>query len=326
MKSEMSKMPEEQRREFELHENSRWRTMCGLMDRAREALVSARFASYTIIPPSWQQDKSGLGVAGFKFERLLPKLQEKAEAEGFSWSENKLDLLWGAENRRKAKDANPPSGSDSDSDDSDESSDDEDDSDSDAESSDVQSKPLFYVDTNPTPINLNGSTPKVDKKQKKNKKNKETEAVSEDSGAATKSKKRASEEPAEQNFTKKSKSTPAEPAPVDFTAVEAQSQAEVEAGLKAKEKELQDQAQAEASKEERSKLSKSEKKRKRNSDGIQGIVESFKKKQKLELRKKEKAAEATASEELPGTGGKKSKKRKAESEGDGKSKKSRAED
>ena len=163
MRSEMNGMDGERRRQFELNENSRWRTICGLMDRARETLVAARFASKSIIPPSWQKDKSGLGVTGFMFEPLLPELQAKAEAEGIYWNDNKLDRLWGIPRRQKAQVSDPSSNSESDEESSDEDNDNEDvelsiageEEEEEAESDHAKSNPYFIVDTEPTPVNLN---------------------------------------------------------------------------------------------------------------------------------------------------------------------------
>jgi hypothetical protein len=341
MKSEMVKMTEEQRKQFELNEDSKWRTICGLMDRARETLVAARFASMTIIPPSWQKDKSGLGVTGLKFERLVPALREKAEAEGIFWNDNKPERLWGIPKNKKAttSDTQSESGSeggssdeesDSDSEDSAPDSEDEREEEEAGSSELAESNPFFIIDTKPTPVNLNGSTPKS-KKETKAKIHKDAEPASADPTPAKKGKKRSNEvEPEEPSSAKKSKGAPIDPASIDFAAVEAQLHAEVEAGLKAKEREQQDQAahiESREPKEEKIKLSKKEKKRKRDSDGIQAIVESFKKKQRREERKKEKAAQATASGASAREEGKKSKKRKAEQgEDEGKSKKARAEE
>lgn len=334
MKSEMNGMSEEQKTEFELAENSRMRTMCGLMDRARGTLVSARFASKSIIPPSWQKDKSGLGVTGLKYEPLLPKLQEKAEAAGIYWNENKLDQLWGNQMKKKATSGPTDSSSESSSEESsDEDSDSEDSEVSEEEADDekdgsngVESNQFFVVDTKPTPVDLTGATPKS-KKEKKSKKAKGTESTSADSIPAKKSRKRSSDDDVEQPTSpKKSKATAEDLANVDFTAVEAQLQAEVEAGMKAKEKELQKKAsQIEEESEELAK-SKKEKKRKRNSDGTQAVVDSLKKKQRLEVRQKNKD-EVAASGDSAGKASKKSKKRKAEEDDtEGKTKKSRAEE
>jgi hypothetical protein len=326
MQSEMKNMGEEQRREFELGGDSKWRTVCGLMDRARETLVAARLASHTIIPPSWQEDKAGLGVTGFKFERLLPRLQKKAEAGGFSWGDNKLDSLWGGSTRQRAEcsDSRSESSSTEDSGESESDSDHSDVSDSEDEGEgtksgeDKSAKPLFFIDTNPTPVNTDGSMPEKstkEKRPKKDKKDKKPEPVSAESTPSNRSKKRTSEDPEESNPTKKTKVSRPGSSNVDFTAIEAQLQAEVEAGLKAKEQELQDQAR------------KREKKRKRNSDGVHAVVDSFKKRQKLELREKAKTIASAASEDSPAKGGKKSKKRKAENgEDEGKIKKAKGDD
>jgi hypothetical protein len=333
MGSEMNNMVGEQRKQFELNENSRWRTICGLMDRARETLVAARFASKSIIPPSWQKNKSGLGVTGFKFEPLLPKLQAKAEAEGIYWTDDRLEKLWGIPRRRKAK---GPGLSDSDS--NEESSQGEDDSDdSDASSSeeeeeqaganDAESNPYFVIDTEPTPVNRNGSTSKKSKKEKKPKKEKSAGPSSADPTPAKKSRKRPREDEAdERSSAKKPKMSAVDPSSVDFTAVEAQLHAEVEAGLKARQVEEQKQARDDEEKPKggKAKLTRKEKrKRKRESDGIQAIIDSFKKKQRLEVG--EKMPDATVSGEVNTKTEKKSKKRKAEKDGDeGRSKKLKA--
>jgi hypothetical protein len=330
MRSEMNGMVGEDKKQFELSERSRWRTICLMMDQSREALVTARFASKRIIPPSWQREKNGLGVKGLKYEPLLPQLREKARAEGIAWNEDRSDLSWGPTTNKK------PAGSDSasESSSSDESEGDGEDTEmSDAEEGDsketepkgADSNPFFVIDTKPTP--LNGETRKKSKKGNQSKdRDKDKEAISDPPAAtaaatptsAKKNKKRSKDDDTDEpHSTKKSKDSPAttsqEPTRVDFAAVEAQLHAEVKAGLKAK--------------EERVKLTKKEKKRKRNSDGIQAIVESFKKKQRLEGRQMAKAEEAVTSDEPVRKVFKKDKKRKVDHESDeGKSKRLRAED
>jgi hypothetical protein len=334
MRSEMNNMVGEQRKQFELNGNSRWRTICGLMDRARETLVAARFASKSVIPSSWQKDKSGLGVTGFKFEPLLPKLQAKAEAEGIYWTDDRLEKLWGIPRRQKAK---GPGLSDSDS--NEESPQGEDDSDSsDASSSeeeeqaganDAESNPYFVVDTEPTPVNHNGSTPKKSK-EKRPKKEKSADPSSADPTPAKKSKKRSREDEVDElSSAKKSKTSAVDLSSVDFAAVEAQLHAEVEAGLKARQAEEKKQAGDDEEgkpKGGKAKLTRKEKrKRKRESDGIQAIIDSFKKKQRLEVG--EKMPDATVSGEVNTKAEKKSKKRKAEKDGDeGRSKKLKADE
>lgn len=322
MQSDMKNMREEQRREFELGGDSKWRTMCGLVDRARETLVAARFASYTIIPASWQKDTAGLGVTGFKFERLLPKLQKKAEAEGFSWGENKLDSLWGIPPRKAVASSDSALEFNSEEGDTDDESEsnisDSEETTSEGEEEGKQStmarlaKPMFFVDSHPILVNTDCSMPKKGKREKGSKKNRNPEPESAEAISAKKSKKRTSEEPEESSSAKKPKVSQPERANVDFTAVETQLQAEVEAALRAKEQELNDQAR------------KREKKRKRTSDEMQAVANLFKKKQRLELREKTKTIESGVSDDSPAKERKNNRKRKAENgEHEGKSKKAR---
>jgi hypothetical protein len=317
----MSRMVGEDKKQFELSEKSRWRTICLMLDQSREALVAARFASKSIIPPSWQREKNGLGVKGLTYEPLLPRLREKARAEGIVWNEDRSDLSWGRNTNNKSKSAGSDSASVSSSS---HGSDGEDTgmSDAEAESTGADSNPFFVIDTKPTPVNFNGGTHKKSKEGKKSKeKDRDKDAIVSDPPAATdattpasvkKNKKRSKDDDTDElHLTKRSKDASTtisqEPTNVDFAAVEAQLHAEVKAGLKAK--------------EERVKLTRKEKKRKRNSDGIQGIVESFKKKQRLEDRQMAKAQEAATSDKPV------EKKRKGDHESDdGNSKRPRAED
>lgn len=230
------------------------------------------------MPSRTLKDKKGLGVTGTNFEPLGPKLAERAAELGYT-KRGKL-----------GRDPDAVSSTDSDGDtdmsDSSSSSDDDDavvegadfvplnigkkvprfpiveDSGEDKENktavNGVEPNPYFVVDTNPTPVVLNGDGSAKSKKRAKEK-----------DGEGTKSKKAKRKKDA---VSEASQSVPVEPE-VDFTALEAKLQAEVDQAEAAKGQEA-----AESSEEKKSK-----KKRRRSSDGDE-LVE--KKKVKKEKSKK----------------------------------------
>jgi hypothetical protein len=238
------------------------------------------------------KDKKGLGVIGINFEPLGPKLAEKAAELGYT---------------KRGKLGRDPDALSSDSDSDTEMSDSSSSSDGDdavAEGADfvplnigkktprpttgeesaedkenntaangVEPNPYFVVDTNPTPVVLNGR------------------------GTGKKSKKRAKEEDEEvkkSKKVKKEKTVVAEAAAlvntdpeVDFAAIEAKLQAEVEEFEAAKARESQG---AESSEDKKSK-----KKRRRSSDGLDGKAEKKIRKRKSIEGKVEEAPTAEPS-------------------------------
>ncbi|KAN0098180.1 hypothetical protein V8E51_013843 [Hyaloscypha variabilis] len=294
MKTEMEHMPEKQRLEWELGERGNFRVLCEMMDRARQVLVDARRSAQGILPPERLRDKKGLGVKGTEFELLGPKLAQKAAELGYT---------------KRGKLGRDPDAVSSDSDTDTEisnpssSSDDADavtkgadfvplnvgakvprfptveDSGADKEkttTNGVEPNPYFVVDTNPTPVIVNGNgVVKLSKKR-----------ATEDDGEEQKSKK-----------TKKEKHTVSEPAvsfpvepEIDFAAVEAALQAEVEAAEAIKAQE--------AHSAESSENKKSKKKRRRSSDGDE-LVEKKKVKKDSKQVEEESSVNATEPSLLP---------------------------
>lgn len=164
----------------------------------------------------------------------------------------------------------------------------------------VESNPCFMVDTNPTPVNLNGMS-KAGKKRTKEDGDEEVKQVKKfkkENATVTAPKPEANSksEPASASKPKPKSSK------VDFSAIETQLQAEIEAGTKAKEE--RQKAKAEA------KLSKKEKKRKRVSEGdSEKEVKKVKKDRKKEKMKRR--AEDTGDEEVLSDDGSKKKHRVA---------------
>jgi hypothetical protein len=208
--------------------------------------------------------KGGLGMTGKKFEPRGANLIEKSTAEegangqaGSSASDDEefMDTDEEVEDKDSAERLVDKSG---------------------AEEA-AQQNQFFMVDTNPTPVNLNGHASKRGKKRSKG-----------DDGEERKAKK-----------SKIERSTIVEPKPekVDFTAVEAQLKAEIAAGLKAKEE--QEKARAADTK-----LEKKEKKRKRSSTGDAEKEVKKAKKDKTD-RKKRKAEDSGGKKVLSDEGSKK---------------------
>ncbi|KAH7305710.1 hypothetical protein BKA65DRAFT_415564 [Rhexocercosporidium sp. MPI-PUGE-AT-0058] len=319
MKSDMSEMPEKERLEFELGERGNWRVICGMMDRAREVLTSARVAAKGIVPSRHLQDKKGLGVLGTNFEPLGPKLEQKAADIGY-------DPVGKGKLGRNPEDVD----TDGDS----EMTDSSDDSDAEGSENDgvadnadfinleigseiprftsvadepkaseeekpgaVEANPYFVVDVKPTPVNL--TQPPLEKKSRKQIKEEAAEARK----AERKARKAAHE--AAKSAPAKEPTPQPEPEPeVDFAELEATLQAEIAAGTKAQE--------AAEAKEEK----KSEKKRRRSSGVDEEVVEKKAKVEKKE--KKRKAEEDSGAEEAKKVKkDKKEKKRKAEDSADG---------
>jgi hypothetical protein len=235
-----------------------------------------------------------LGVIGINFEPLGPKLAEKAAELGYT-KRGKLGR------DPDAVSSDNDSDSDTEMSDSSSSSDDDDavaegadfvplnigkkpprpptaedsaeDKENNTAANGVESNPYFVVDTNPTPVVLNGK------------------------GTGKKSKKRAKEEDGEgkkSKRVKKEKVAIAEEAKllttdpeVDFAAIEAKLQAEVEEFEATKARESQG---AESSEDKKSK-----KKRRRSSDGLEGKAEKKIKKGKMIETKNDEAPTAELS-------------------------------
>ncbi|KAH9217456.1 hypothetical protein DL95DRAFT_424027 [Leptodontidium sp. 2 PMI_412] len=314
MKSDMADMPEKERLDFELGERGNWRVICGMMDRAREVLTSARVAATGIVPSRHLQDKKGLGVLGTTFEPLGPKLDQKAADIGY-------DPV------RKGKLGRNPEDVDADGDS--EMTDSSDDSDAEGSENDgvadnddfirldigstiprlssvagepkaaeeeksgaVEANPYFVVDVEPTPVNL--TQPALEKKTRKQ--------IKEEVAAARKAARearKAAHEAAKLAPAKEPNPQP-EPEPeIDFAELEASLQAEIAAGTKA-----QEEAEAQEKK-------KSKKKRRRSSGVDEEVVEKKAKVEKKE--KKRKTEESSGSEEVKKVRkDKKEKKRKAD--------------
>lgn len=215
------------------------------------------------------RDKKGLGVKGTSYELLGPQLAAKAKEMGYT-KRGKL----GRDPDAVSTD------SDGDTEMSDSSSDDDDaakkegqfvplqvgknvprfpiveelgeDKEKPAATNGVEPNPYFVVDTNPTPVVLNGNgTSKKDKKRAK-----------EEDGGGKKSKKAKTEK---SDVVEAAAPQPTEPE-VDFNVIEAALAAEVAAAAKA-----QEAQEAEAAEEKKSK-----KKRRRSSDGVAGKAEEDK--------------------------------------------------
>lgn len=225
------------------------------------------------------RDKKGLGVEGTNFEPLGPKLAEKAATLGYT-KRGKLG--------RDPDAISTDSEGDTEMSDSSDSSDDDDavaegadfvplnigkkvsqfptaeDSSEDRESrttaNGVEPNPYFVVDTEPTPVALDGNG--VVKKSKKR-------AKGED-GEGKKAKKAKKEKTAAPEFDESALAPEPTKPEINFNELEAKLQAEVEAGTKAQE----------ASATELAEEKKSKKKRRRSSDGVEGIVEKKAKKEK----------------------------------------------
>ncbi|CZT09121.1 uncharacterized protein RAG0_13977 [Rhynchosporium agropyri] len=300
MKSEMTDLPEKERLEFELGERGNWRVICGMMDRAREVLTSARIAARGIVPSRHLQDKKGLGVLGTNFEPLGPKLEQKAAEIGF-------DPVGKGKLGRNPEDVDEDGDSEM-TDDSDDSSEAEgSDKDGVADNSDfvkldvgskiprfeslandnkaavqdttstVESNPYFVVDVEPTPVNIGGPEP-----EKKSRKQQKAEAL-EARKAARLAKKLAHEaaklappkEPTPQPEAAPEPQPEPQPEPdFDYAELEANLQAEIAAGTKA---------------QEEAEEKKSKKKRRRSSGVDEDVVE---KKAKVEKKEKKRKAEA----------------------------------
>jgi hypothetical protein len=220
------------------------------------------------------KDKKGLGVTGTNFEPLGPQLAQRAAELNAESSGNDKQ----------------PTDSEGDSEMSDSSSSFSDDEDITAgdfmplnlsayiargeDKSQIpamEPNPYFVIDTNPTPVVVNGigSTLKKTKKRANDEDDKPTPKKSK------KVKKEAAVVP-----EAKPESEEEEKEKVNFEAVEAQLQAEVEAGLKAK--------AAEAEKAEETKAKKEKKKRRRSevSEDSERVAEKKVKKEKSEKKEK----------------------------------------
>ncbi|KAH7377500.1 hypothetical protein BKA64DRAFT_688271 [Cadophora sp. MPI-SDFR-AT-0126] len=326
VKSEMADLPENEKLDFELGEKGNWRIICGMMDRAREALTSARTAAQGIVPSKHLQDKKGLGIIGTSFDRLEPRLDQKAVEIGYNpVGKGKLDR--NPDDVDEEGDSEMMDALDS-SDDSEAEGSEHDAVAENAEfiqlsigskiprfssvtngtksaeeekASAVEANPYFVVDVEPTPVNLEPTPPKKSRKQLK-----EEAALARN--AAREAKKAA--------YEASKLAPPKEPTPqpqiqpeqeVDFAALEASLQAEIAAATK---------KQEEDAKEEK----KSKKKRRRSSGVDEEVVEK-----KVKLDKKEKKrrvedsadTEEEAKKEKKEKKDKKEKKRKAEDSADG---------
>ncbi|KAL2075099.1 hypothetical protein VTL71DRAFT_41 [Oculimacula yallundae] len=336
MKSEMTDLPEKERLEFELGERGNWRVICGMMDRAREVLTSARIAAKGIVPSRHLQDKKGLGVLGTNFEPLGPKLEQKAAEIGY-------DPVGKGKLGRNPEDVDEDGDSEmSDGSDDSEAEGSEDDGvadNADFVKLDVSSKmvsttaegnqapeqdnapgavepnPYFVVDVEPTPVNLTESTivnsgePEPEKKSRKQMKEEAAEARK----AARLLKKQAHD--SAKLAALQEPSTQPEPVPVpeaeavpepefDYAELEASLQAEIAAGTKA---------------QEEAEEKKSKKKRRRSSGVDEEVVEK-----KVKVEKKEKKRKAEEDGDLEDEKkvkkekkDRKEKKRKAEDSADG---------
>ncbi|RAL58423.1 hypothetical protein DID88_005128 [Monilinia fructigena] len=81
MRSEMARLSDEEKREWELNQDGPWRILCGLLDRGRDTLVSGRTMARFILPPRLIKDRKGLGVLGTSYEPLVPQLDARLAAE-----------------------------------------------------------------------------------------------------------------------------------------------------------------------------------------------------------------------------------------------------
>jgi hypothetical protein len=230
------------------------------------------------------KEKKGLGVKGTTFEPLGPKLAARAAELGYT-KRGKLGRDPDAVSTDSDEDAeisDSPNSSDNHNivkegadfiplnigkkkvEDSGE------DKENKATANGVEPNPYFVVDTQPTPVILNGNG--TEKKSKKR-----------EGGEGKKAKKAKKEKIAVPETASSSQLPEPDNPEVDFTEIEAKLQAEIEARSKAQE------AQVVGSTEEK----KSKKKRKRSSDDAEGIVE---KKAKKEKSKKPKVEETPADE------------------------------
>jgi hypothetical protein len=258
------------------------------------------------LPSRSLRDKKGLGVVGTNFEPLGPKLAERAAELGYkkrgglgrdpdavSTDSDGDTEMSGSSNSSDAGDA-VAEGVDfvplsigkkvprfSTADNSGE------DKENKVAASGVEPNPYFVVDTEPTPVVLDGNGVMKSKKRAKegDGEGKRAKRAKKEKSAVTES---AEYAPVPQ---------PVQPA-VDFTALEANLQAEIEARSKAQE------SQATESTDEK----KSKKKRRRSSGGVEEVVEKKVKKEKSKIKVEdvpaENVLEATAEEKVTKDSGK----------------------
>ncbi|KAH8672570.1 hypothetical protein BGZ60DRAFT_405160 [Tricladium varicosporioides] len=78
----MESMPEDERRRWERGETGKFVVVAGSLDRVRDAYVCAKMVAEGVVGSNHLRDKKGLGVKGYKFEKLVPGILEKARAAG----------------------------------------------------------------------------------------------------------------------------------------------------------------------------------------------------------------------------------------------------
>lgn len=350
MRGYMQSMPEgsSQRIDYELGERSNWRHICSMMDRARELLCMVKEEARGILPQKFLDAKTNGGVVGMRFERLVPKLDAKAQELGYDPKGKGGPVLPGRQNTAAdgAQDVDMSDSSDSSSDPG-SSSDDEGDNitvgddfvslkskktrtdipqrpkvEPDTESTPTANtttdpSPMFFVDTEPTPVLISTVTglPTTKSQLKKEKRAKLEEARAEKKAAkAAKADNEAAPPAGTEDVKPESKKRKAMSDEVVVEPTTTKSAPDVdlvalEAQLKA-DVDAATKAQAEA--QEKAEKEKNEKKRRRRSSGADADLEVTKEK-KVKIEKvKDKKRKAEDNEPMVEKSSKK--KRKAEDE------------